>query len=174
VLGCAGLVYTVRRGCSRKTYLSFAGGCRQLCCCMTWSLSVVLKGAGQAQALAYQHPKSFTNWAKTAQIDSFRSQECTDVLIKSNAQAKHILAHSPNPVEDHHTQWHPCHRQGASNLCTSCTRPYLGPCCSSEGSTTGVRAHSQILANPPLPLLRVPYKIHPRFTPAPLQLTLAP
>jgi hypothetical protein len=41
--------------------------------------------------------------------------------------------------------------QGAPNLSKSCTRPYISLCYRSLGLKIGVRAYSQILANPPPP-----------------------
>jgi hypothetical protein len=84
---------------------------------------------------------------KLRQKNSFCCQECTDGLIKSNAQAKHILAQSPTTGRRL-----PPPMQGAPNLCTSCTLPHLGLCCSSEGSKAEVRAYGHILAPHPWPI----------------------
>jgi hypothetical protein len=52
------------------------------CCCLWWSLSVALEGAGLALALAHSVPNSFPTLAETMPINSFGCQKCTDVLSK--------------------------------------------------------------------------------------------
>jgi hypothetical protein len=59
---------------------------------------VALEGGELAYAAAYSaDPNSSSTWAEATSIDSLCCQEYTDGLIKSNAQAKHILAQSPGP-----------------------------------------------------------------------------
>jgi hypothetical protein len=55
-------------------------------------LSVAVKAAGRAKALAHCAPQFFTTWAETTPINSLGCQGCSDVLIRTNAYAQQILA----------------------------------------------------------------------------------
>jgi hypothetical protein len=83
-------------------------------------------------------------WAAALPIDSLGCQERPDVLIRSNALAKLILAQSPPPGAGGHTT-PPPPRQGAP-ACASCTRPYLGLCYMVKARS---KAYGHILAITP-------------------------